>query len=132
MKNYDNKEWFKSTFEKSKKEVKKFTRTGKLRIEIASLKKKADDRYTSLGKRTYQLIKDGEIGHKFLDDEYNDILDLEKKISDLENEIEELKKLREDDDYAVENNYIKTDYTVEPNSSGMDDNETKKQKESNE
>ncbi len=130
MKNNESKEWFKTTFEKSKKEVKKFTRISKLRIEIAGLKKKVDDKYTSLGKKAFQLIKNGEIEHKFLNDEYNVIFELEKKIFDLENEIEELKKLKDDaeDGSYFGENYIKTDYSDE--SRGY--NGEKQQKESNE
>lgn len=130
MKNNDNREWIKNTLEKSKKGVKKFTRISKLRIEIAGLKKKVDDKYTSLGKKAFQLIKNGEIEHKFLNDEYNAIFEFEKKIFDLENEIEELKKLKddvEDDSYSGEN-YIKTDYSAESRSY----NEEKQRKESNE
>jgi len=108
----ENKEWFKNTFEKSKEGVVKFTRISRLRIEIASIKKKSDERFESLGKKTFQLMKDNEINHDFLLDDYKSLEKLDSKLAELENEIEELKKREEEtftSSFSSENDFIKTD-----------------------
>lgn len=106
----NDKDWFKSTFEKSKDSVMKFTRSGKIRIEIASLKKRIDERYSSLGKKAFELMKDEEFDNKFLQEDFSAITDLESKIDELENEIQSLKNSSDAEaDISVNENYIKTD-----------------------
>ncbi|TYB33544.1 MAG: hypothetical protein FXF49_05805 [Flexistipes sinusarabici] len=108
----ENKEWFKNTFVKSKEGVVKFTRISRLRIEIASIKKKADERFESLGKKAFQLMKDNEINHDFLLDDYKSLEKLDGKLAELENQIEELKKREEEaftSSFQGDNEFIKTD-----------------------
>ncbi len=108
----ENKEWFKNTFEKSKEGVVKFTRISRLRIEIASIKKKADERFESLGKKTFQLMKDNEIEHDFLSDDYKSLEKLDSKLAELENQIEELKKREEEEftsSFSGSSEFVKTD-----------------------
>lgn len=108
----ENKDWFKNTFEKSKEGVVKFTRISRVRIEIASLKRKSDERFASLGKKAFQLMKDNEINHDFLSEDFKALEKLDNKLTELENQIEELKKREEEaftSDFPSENNFIKTD-----------------------
>jgi len=108
----ENKDWFKNTYEKSKEGVVKFTRIGRLRIEIASIKKKSDERFASLGKKAFQLLKDNAINHDFLSEDYKALEKLDNKLTELENQIEELKKREEEaftSDFPSENDFIKTD-----------------------
>lgn len=108
----ENKDWFKSTFEKSKEGVVKFTRISRLRIEIASIKNKSEERFAALGKKAFQLLKDNEISHDFLSEDFEAIKKLDDKLVELENQIEELKKREEESfsrDFLNNSNFVKTD-----------------------
>ncbi|KAA0257805.1 hypothetical protein FHQ18_08665 [Deferribacter autotrophicus] len=91
MKNDKTFEWLKETFEKGKLEVSKLTRISKIRIEIASLTKKKDERLKLLGKKVVALLDEGELVEEELMGEYETIKEIDAKIDELNELVEEIK-----------------------------------------
>jgi len=76
-----------SLAEKVKEEVVALSRIGRRRLDIISLKKQRNDFYTSLGKKTHELIKERVISVPELATLSAKIDELSEKISSLEREV---------------------------------------------
>ena len=76
-----------SLAEKVKEEVVTLSKIGRRRLDIISLKKQRDDFYTSLGKKTHELIKEKVISVPELATLSAKIDELSEKISSLEREV---------------------------------------------
>ncbi|MGA1846262.1 hypothetical protein [Deferribacter abyssi] len=91
MKNDKTFEWLKETFEKGKLEVTKLTKISKIKIEIASLIKKRDERLKLLGKKVVALLDEGGLVEEELMGEYEIIKDIDAKIDELNELIDNIK-----------------------------------------
>jgi len=89
-----NLDWLKNTFEKGKLEATKLAKISKLKIEIASLTKKKDERLKLLGKKVVALLDEGELVEEEIMAEYDAIKEIEKQIEELNHKIEEIKNLK--------------------------------------
>lgn len=87
-----NIEWIKEKLAKGKEEVIKFTKISKLKIELASEKKKMDEKLKNLGLKLYTLMKEGEVEIESLDAEKDSIVKIEQNIETILNQIESLKE----------------------------------------
>lgn len=87
-----NIEWIKEQFAKGKKEVIKFTKISKLKIELASEKKKMDEKLKSLGLKLYGLMKEGEVEIESLDAEKDSLVKIEQNIESILTQIESVKE----------------------------------------
>lgn len=87
-----NIEWIKEKFAKGKEEVIKFTKISKLKIELASEKKKMDEKLKSLGLKLYGLMKEGEVEIESLDAEKDSIVKIEQNIESILSQIESVKE----------------------------------------
>ncbi|MGE4317790.1 MAG: hypothetical protein AB7E96_02695 [Deferribacterales bacterium] len=72
--------WIKDTFEKGIDEIQKLARTGSIRIDIANLKKKRDERVKLIGNKVLEKIRTGELKADDFEPDYSYILDIDKKI----------------------------------------------------
>ncbi|MBZ4672113.1 MAG: hypothetical protein JG762_343 [Deferribacteraceae bacterium] len=108
-----NFEWIKEKLNKGKEELVKFTKISKVKIEIASTKKKMDEKFKNLGLKVYQMSKEGEILPEILELDFEKIKELENSIAELEELINELraKGFKEDDDLDSDD---KSEDIVEP------------------
>ncbi|MCB4204355.1 hypothetical protein LF845_05195 [Deferribacterales bacterium Es71-Z0220] len=108
-----NFEWIKEKLNKGKEELVKFTKISKVKIEIASTKKKMDEKFKNLGLKVYQMSKEGEILPETLELDFEKIKELENSIAELEEFINELREkgFKEDDDLDADD---KSEDIVEP------------------
>lgn len=87
-----NIEWIKEKLAKGKEEVIKFTKISKLKIELASEKKKMDEKLKNLGLKLYALMKEGEVEIESLDAEKDSIVKIEQNIETILTQIESVKE----------------------------------------
>lgn len=87
-----NIEWIKEQFAKGKKEVIKFTKISKLKIQLASEKKKMDEKLKSLGLKLYGLMKEGEVEIESLDAEKDSLVKIEQNIESILTQIKSVKE----------------------------------------
>ena len=107
-----NIEWIKEKFARGKEEVVKFTKVSKLRIEVASEKRKLDEKFKNLGLKVYGLMKDGEIDIESLYPEKEAISRIEQNIEVLLKEIEAVRdKVTRDESFSDEGLEGETDKT---------------------
>lgn len=86
-----NFEWIKEKLNKGKEELVKITKISKIKIEIASTKKKIDEKLKNLGLKVYQMSKEGELLPKAIEFDLEKIKELERSVVELERLITELK-----------------------------------------
>lgn len=79
--------WIKETFEKGLDEIQKLARTGSIKIDIANLKKKRDERVKLIGNKILEKIKKGEMKAEDYEPDYSYILSVDKKIEAKEAEL---------------------------------------------
>jgi len=108
-----NFEWIKEKLNKGKEELVKFTKISKIRIEIASTKKKMEEKFKNLGLKVYQMRKEDELLPENLELDFEKIKELENSIAELERLISELKAkgFDEEEDLNLDN---KSEDIVEP------------------
>lgn len=86
-----NFEWIKDKLNKGKEELVKITKISKIKIEIASTKKKIDEKLKNLGLKVYQMSKEGELQPEAIELDLEKIKELENSVVELERQITELK-----------------------------------------
>jgi len=108
-----NFEWIKEKLNKGKEELVKFTKISKIRIEIASTKKKMEEKFKNLGLKVYQMSKEGELLPETLELDFEKIKELENSVAELERIISELKAkgFDEEEELNLDN---KSEDVVEP------------------
>lgn len=108
-----NFEWIKEKLNKGKEELVKFTKISKIRIEIASTKKKMEEKFKNLGLKVYQMSKEGELLPETLELDFEKIKELENSVAELERIISELKAkgFDEEEELNLDN---KSEDIVEP------------------
>ena len=78
----------------------RFTKIGKIRMDILSLKKEIEHQQVLLGQRVYQLVKEDQADQLATDDVIRDhvskIDELKEKVAAKEAEIEELRRAKEE------------------------------------
>lgn len=78
----------------------RFTKIGKIRVDILSLKKEIEHQQILLGQRVYQLVKDGQADQiatdEVIQDHVSRIDELKEQVAAKEAEIEELRKAKEE------------------------------------
>ncbi len=78
----------------------RFTKIGKIRMDILSLKKEIEHQQILLGQRVYQLVKEGQAeqiaGDEVIQDHVSRIDELNEQVAAKEAEIEELRKAKEE------------------------------------
>lgn len=79
--------WLKETFEKGVDELQKLARTGSIKIDIANLKKKRDERVKVIGNKVLAMIKRGELKAEIFEPDYSYVLDMDAKIEKKEAEL---------------------------------------------
>ena len=79
--------WLKETFEKGIDEIQKLAKTGSIKIDIANLKKKRDERVKLIGNKILEKIRTGEMKAEDFEPDYSYIMDVDKKISAKEAEL---------------------------------------------
>jgi hypothetical protein len=79
-------------FKKSKEEFRIFTTIIRLKLEIASLKKALPDKFRKLGEKAYQLVGRKELSSEALAAAVEAVRVVEQKVSQMEKEIEDLRK----------------------------------------
>lgn len=85
------KNWLIESIEKSKEEIIKLSKIGKLRLEIANFKRKKNIKFKNLGKKVFTLIDEGSINKGQFDPDYTDLVNIFNKIDQIKKTIEELK-----------------------------------------
>ena len=90
-------DWFKESFEKGKEEFLKFAKSSRIKIEVATLKKKREERVKLLGNRVLEMIKNGELDAEKFEPDYASIVNADAEISEKETEIEEIVPDRRDE-----------------------------------
>lgn len=86
-----NFEWIKDKLNKGKEELVKITKISKIKIEIATKKKKIDEKLKNLGLKVYQMSKEGELQPEAIELDLEKIKELENSVVELERQITELK-----------------------------------------
>lgn len=86
-----NFEWIKDKLNKGKEELVKITKISKIKIEIASTKKKIDEKLKNLGLKVYEMSKEGELQPEAIELDLEKIKELENSVVELERQITELK-----------------------------------------
>lgn len=79
--------WIKETFEKGMDEIQKLARTGSIKIDIANLKKKRDERVKLIGNKILEKIRKEEMKADEFEPDYSYILELDKRITAKEAEL---------------------------------------------
>lgn len=87
--------WLKETFEKGVDELQKLAKTGSIKIDIANLKKKRDERVKLIGNKVLAMINKGELKAEIFEPDYSYVLDMDRRIELKEAEL--LNKEPEDD-----------------------------------
>lgn len=110
-----NMEWLKEKLNKGKEEVVKLTKIGKIKLEVASNKRKLEEKIKNLGIKVLTLKKEGTDFPDTLEDDFESIFQLEEKIKELEDLIVEIKKSHpeEADEEDIEEADIETSEVVE-------------------
>ncbi|MBC7197090.1 MAG: hypothetical protein H5U39_07570 [Deferribacterales bacterium] len=110
-----NMEWLKEKLNKGKEEVVKLTKIGKIKLEVASNKRKLEEKIKNLGIKVLTLKKEGTDFPDTLEDDFESIFQLEEKIKELEDLIVEIKKSHpeEADEEDIEEADIETAEVVE-------------------
>ena len=94
--NIENKKnWFKENIEKSKEELIKLSKIGRLRFELASLNRNKNRKFRDLGKKVYLLIEEGSMDKEPVESEYLDLVNIFDNIDKIKHSIEELRKHQE-------------------------------------
>lgn len=110
-----NMEWLKEKLNKGKEEVVKLTKIGKIKLEVASNKRKLEEKIKNLGTKVLTLKKEGTDFPDTLEDDFESIFQMEEKIKELEDLIVEIKKSHpeEADEEDIEEADIETAEVVE-------------------
>lgn len=110
-----NMEWLKEKLNKGKEEVVKLTKIGKIKLEVASNKRKLEEKIKNLGIKVLTLKKEGTDFPDTLEDDFESIFQMEEKIKELEDLIVEIKKSHpeEADEEDIEEADIETTEVVE-------------------
>lgn len=94
--NIENKKnWLKESIEKSKEELLKLSKIGRLRFELVNLNRNKNRKFRNLGKKVYLLIEEGSIDKEPFEPEYLDLVDIFDNIDKIKHSIEDLKKHQE-------------------------------------
>ena len=86
-------DWFKRSLYRVKESIVKFLKICRLKIEIASLTKKIDEKYKRLGRKTFLSIEEGEFGEANkaqFEPDFTELSDLLKNAEYLRDKIEEI------------------------------------------
>jgi hypothetical protein len=85
-------EWLKESYEKGKEEVLRLTKIAKIKLDIAALRKKRDERLKLLGKKAIELVKSGHIDVDLIEPEYSMIKEVEAQIADRNLDVADVSK----------------------------------------
>jgi hypothetical protein len=95
MNRENKKNWLKESIEKSKEELFKLSKIGRLRFELVNLNRNKNRKFRNLGKKVYLLIEEGSIDKEPFEPEYLDLVDIFDNIDKIKHSIEDLKKHQE-------------------------------------
>ena len=93
--------WFKDTFEKGVEEIQKLAKTGSIKIDIANLKKKRDERVKLIGNKIIEKIRTGELKSEDFEPDYSYVVEMDKKIDAKENELLEKEPTNQQEPQSV-------------------------------
>lgn len=85
-------DWLKESYEKGKEEVLRLTKIAKIKLDIAALRKKKDERLKLLGKKAIELVKSGHIDVDLIEPEFSMIKDIDAEIADKNLDVSDVSK----------------------------------------
>ena len=91
----DIRNWLKESIEKSKEELIKLSKIGKLRLELANLSRKKNMKFKNIGKKAFTLIDEGSVNKEQFEPDFSDLVNVFDNIDHIKNAIDELKKHQE-------------------------------------
>lgn len=87
----EGKDWFAKTLNNVTEETAKVYKISRLKLEINSFNKTYNEKMHKISKRLLKLIEQGEIDASLFEPEYSSIVQISKKIEEMETEIEAVK-----------------------------------------
>ncbi len=87
----EGKDWFAKTLNSFTEETAKVYKISRLKLEIGTANKTKHEKINLISRKLIALIKDGKIDAELFEPEFSVIIDIDKKILDMEAEIDAIK-----------------------------------------
>ncbi len=87
----EGKDWFAKTLNTFTEETAKVYKISRLKLEIGTANKTKNEKINLISRKLIALIQNGKIDAELFEPEYSAIIDIDKKILDMETEIDAIK-----------------------------------------
>ena len=116
----EGKDWFAKTLNTFTEETAKVYKISRLKLEIGTANKTKNEKINLISRKLIALIQNGKIDAELFEPEYSAIIDIDKKILDMETEIEPLNVMELDSNISEAARKLQRIYEIEEKLPGKD------------